>query len=48
MEKNIHSLYRKKLQNKLLTWIPLAFFQFLTLNPSCYFVVCKTRKTNHL
>lgn len=26
----------------------LSPFQFLTFNPSCYFVVCKTRKTNHL
>lgn len=30
--KNIHSHYRKKLQNKLLTWIPLAFFPNFSLS----------------
>lgn len=38
MEKNIHSHYRKKLQNKLLIWIPLVFSNsHFVCNPSCYF-----------
>lgn len=46
MEKNIHSHYRKKLQNKSLRWFHFLSISHFVCNPSCYFVICKTRKTN--
>lgn len=46
--KNIHSHYRKELLNKLLMWTPLVFsISHFVCNPSCYFVICKTIKTNY-